>query len=76
MEYKIVEGNGGHGENDFENLERKVNDILTSGGTTVGGLVMRGTFPCQAVMQPNNYTYNNSNNNSSGGARKTRKRRS
>jgi len=71
MEYALLSGyGGGYDTNEFAHLEAKVNDLISKGGSTVGGLVLSAkSTPYQAVMQPIGYKYKKA----SGGLRKTRK---
>ena len=76
LEYAIFAGLGPHGVSDFEDLENRVNDVISKGGKTVGGLFITTSRPYQAVMQPVGYEYTiNSPNNSPKGGRRTRKNR-
>ena len=70
LEYAIFSGfPGPYGVNNFEDLENRVNDVISKGGKTVGGVFIDGRVPYQAVMQPVGYKYRSKG----AGGRKTRK---
>ena len=69
LEYAIFSGEGRFGVNNFEDLENRVNDVISKGGNTVGGVFIDGRVPYQAVMQPVGYKYRGKG----AGGRKTRK---
>jgi hypothetical protein len=76
LEYAIFVGTASQGVTDLEDLENRINHVISKGGTTVGGLFITSTKCYQAVMQPVGYDYTNSpNNNSPKGGRRTRKNR-
>ena len=76
MKYDVLVGNGGYAESDLGDLIKQVNDVLSKGGETVGGIYFDNS-PMQAVLLPDGYNTNNSNNSKNGGksTRKTRKLR-
>ena len=69
LEYAIFSGEGHFGVNNFDDLENRVNDVISKGGNTVGGVFIDGRVPYQAVMQPVGYKYRGKG----AGGRKTRK---